>query len=175
MKKREKEYTKAFRQKIRDRGWIFKQSTREEDMHDHVDCHVFVKDMGRVVRHMKIELKGRKYNCRANEGKREHRCQYIEFLNVNGDKGWLFGEADYIAIEGDSKFYLIERKAMITFCEDLFGVDLKQSLKNIEKDLSKHVWSTQPALHKLYRRRNRKDLVTQISMSDVRILSKFTL
>jgi len=172
---REKDYTKAFKEKIESRGWIFKKASREEDMYDHVDCHVLVRDMGRIVRTWKIDLKGRKYNCRANEGNPQHLCQYVEFLNVRGDKGWLFGEADYIVVEGEGKFHFIEREVLIAYCESIFHVSLNQSLVDIEKDLSKHSWTNRPELHKLYRRLDRKDLVTLISMENIQSLTKFTI
>jgi uncharacterized FAD-dependent dehydrogenase len=176
---REKEYTKNFTTKIRSRGWKFSKSSRDEDMHDHVDCHIGIVDMGKVVKNLKIELKGKKYNCRANEGKEECLCQYIEFLNVNGDNGWVFGKADYIAIEGDDEFYMIARTDLIDFCEKLFQISLRGTTKEIEDSLlalkQKWVPSSKQAHHRLYRRFGRLDIVTRISMEDVKSLSQFTL
>jgi hypothetical protein len=172
---REKAYTKMFREKIEARGWIYKKSTRDEDMYDHVDCHVSVIDNGRIVRQLKVELKGKKYTSRGNEGNPQEECQYIEFMNVRGDKGWLFGEAHYIAIEGDKKFYFIERTDLIKFSEELFKVNLNQSIEKIEEDLSMHIWSSRPTIHKIYRRQGRQDLVTQISIEEVKSLAKFTI
>ena len=107
-------------------------------------------------------------------------CQYIEFMNVRGDKGWLFGKSEYIAIlnETEDKFYLIERKALIAFCEDLFGVKLTGSVEEIEKKLfgvDKWVKRSDQSHHKLYRRWKRQDIVTQIDMNDVRSMCKIIL
>lgn len=176
--KREKEYTKNFARKIRSRGWKFSPATKNEDMYDHIDCHVGIVDKGKIVRTIKIDLKGKKYNSRANEGKEECLCQYIEFLNVRGNSGWLFGKADYIAIEGDDKFYCISREDLIKFCEKLFNVNLRGTTKKIETVLlaiNEWVNYSNKAHHKLYRRHNRLDIVTQIDMNDVKAMCKFTI
>jgi hypothetical protein len=178
--KKEKEYTRLFKEKIRSRGWKFSSATRNEDMYDHIDCHVGVVDYGKVVRKMKIDLKGTKYNSRAHEGIKEHMCQYIEFLNVRGNKGWLFGKADYIAIldENEDKFYLIPRIHLIKFCEDLFGLKLRGEIEKIEaKLLATNEWvkRSDQSHHKLYRRHNRQDIVTQIDMDDVKSMCKITI
>ena len=173
---RENTYTKAFRKKVEARGWIYEKSTANEDKYDHVDCHVSIMDKGKIVRQIKIDLKGKKYTSQANEGNESERCQYIEFINVGGNKGWVLGEAHYIAIEGgDEKFYFIERTDMIKFSEKLFNVNLNQSIEKIEEELSTHMWVARPTFHKLYRRKNRRDLVTLISLEDVKSLTKFTI
>ena len=173
---RENTYTKAFRKKVEARGWIYKKSTSNEDMYDHVDCHVSIlDDKKRIVRQIRIDLKGKKYTNQANEGNESERCQYIEFMNVRGNKGWLLGKAHYIVIEGDEKFYFVERSDMIKFSEELFKVNLNQSVEKIEEDLSTHMWASRPTFHKLYRRKNRRDLVTLISIEDVKSLTKFTI
>lgn len=176
--KREPEYTKNFQTIIRNKGWKFRQATKSEDMYDHIDCHVTIMNGSQPVRSLSIDLKGTKYNSRKNEGIDDYKCQYIEFLNVRGAKGWLFGKADYIAIEEDDKFLLIKRSDLIRFCEKLFGVALNGNIEEIEsKLLNVNAWvkRSDQSHHKLYRRWKRQDIVTQINMADVKSLAKITI
>ena len=178
--KREKEYTKFFQELIRKKGWKYQSASKHEDMHEHVDCHVTIMNGSTAVRSVSIDLKGTKYNSRQNEGKVECMCQYIEFMNVRGDRGWLFGKSEYIAIlnETEDQFYLIERKALIAFCEDLFGIKLTGDIKEIEKKLfavDRWVQKSYQSHHKLYRRYKRQDIVTQIDMNDVKSLAKIKI
>jgi hypothetical protein len=169
----EKAYTKKFKKIIEERGWIYIKSTDDEDRYDHFDCHVCIIENGFIVRKLKIELKGRKYSSKGNRGIPKEERQYIEFMNVSGEIGWLFGEADYIAVEGDGEmFYIIDRQDMIKFSEKLFKVDLSKSISNIEKQFSRYTWVHKPTHHELYRRYKRKDLVTMISMDEVKSLAK---
>jgi hypothetical protein len=178
--KKEKAYTKLFETLIRKRGWGFRQASKQEDMFDHIDCHITIMNGSKAVRSCAIDLKGTKYNSRLNEGVPEFMCQYIEFLNVNGDKGWLFGKAEYIAIldENESKFYLIKRTDLIKFCEKMFKVDLSGKIEDIEERLlNVATWVTRADLahHQLYRRWKRLDIVTQISMDEVKELAKIII
>lgn len=177
--KKEKEYTRLFKDIIRTKGWKFQCATKHEDMHEHVDCHVTIMNGSNAVRSISIDLKGQKFNSRQNEGKMDCLCQYIEFLNVRGDKGWLFGKSEYIAIlNEEDHFYLIERKALIQFCEELFGVKLTGKIEDVEKrllDIDCWVKRSDKSHHKLYRRYGRKDIVTQIDMNDVKALTKITI
>jgi hypothetical protein len=146
-------------------------------MFDHIDCHVTIMNGSQAVRSLSIDLKGTKYNSRKNEGESDCKCQYIEFLNVRGSKGWLFGKADYIAIEEEDKFLLIKRNDLIEFCEELFKVSLKGTIEEIETKLLKvNAWvkRSDQSHHKLYRRWKRQDIVTQINMADVKSLAKIT-
>jgi len=181
MNQKEQDYTQLFEKRVRQRGWEFRESTRQEDMHQHIDCHVTITDRGKAVRSFSVDLKGIKYNSRSNEGIRECMCQYIEFLNVRGNNGWLFGNADYIAIldENGEKFYVVSRIDLINFCERLFDIRLNGSIEQIESRLlaltDKWVKRADQAHHKLYRRHSRKDIITQINMADVHAITKFTL
>jgi hypothetical protein len=174
--KKERAYTQLFENLIRKRGWQFRQASKHEDMFDHIDCHVTVMNGSKAVRVCSIDLKGTKYTSRLNEGIPEFMCQYIEFLNVNGDLGWLFGKAEYIAVldENEERFYLIKRKTLIAFCEKMFKVELSGTAEEIEEKLMNvATWVQRADLshHQLYRRWKRFDIVTQISMDEVKELA----
>jgi hypothetical protein len=179
---KEREYTSLFENKLKAKGWTFKAATANQDMKDHVDGFVTMYNNGAAVRTFAVDLKGDKYNSRRNNGKRECLCQYIEFLNVNGDKGWLFGKAEYIAClnEEQDGFYLVPMKRLRKFCEELFGISLDGKLEDVRRRLNsvgceKNLWTcnVEYAIHKLYHRRDRLDeCVTQISMDDIKTLKQ---
>ena len=75
---------------------------------------------------------------------------WIELLNVHGRSGWLYGEADLIAFETPSSFLLVERSKLAKLVASLIG--------------SKGVLVEKPerALHRLYKRDGRKDLITLV-------------
>lgn len=178
---KERQYTELFRNLLKAKGWNFRDATADEDMHDHIDGHVTICDRGKAMAGFSVDLKGDKYTSRANQGRDDCLCQYVEFLNVNGNKGWLFGKADYIAVlnEEQDGFYLIKMKELVTFCANLFGVDFSLSVDKIARALTtigceKNLWTSnvENAMHKLYHRRDRLDeIVTQISMDDIKALA----
>jgi hypothetical protein len=182
---KEREYTDIFENLCRAKGWSFKRSSKHEDMKLHIDGFVTIYNKGRAVRTFSVDLKGDKYTSRANNGIKDCLCQYIEFLNVQGDRGWLFGKAEYIAClnENQDGFYLIPMKDLIGFCEDLFCVSLKGKVSEIGRLLTsvgceKNLWTSnvECAMHKLYHRRDRLDeIVTQINMDDIKGLSKMRI
>ena len=53
---------------------------------------------------------------------------WVEFNNVNGNDGWLYGEADYIAFERQNNFTLVNRKELVKIAEEL--VDLKNTVSS---------------------------------------------
>lgn len=182
---KERQYTELFENLLRAKGWTFRKATKHEDMKDHIDGYVTICDRGRAMATFSVDLKGDKYTSRANNGRMDCLCQYIEFLNVNGDKGWLFGKADMIAVLNEEMdgFYLIKMKALRKFCEELFSVDLNRSVNDIARTLTtvgceRNLWTSnvECAMHKLYHRRDRLDeIVTQISMDDIKSLCKMRI
>jgi len=179
---KEKQYTKLFVDLLEKRGWKFREPTKHEDMHEHIDGHVTVcDDKGKAVCGFSVDLKGDKYTSRRNQGLEQCLCQYVEFLNVRGRKGWVLGKADYIAIlnEEQNGFYVVAREKLVKFCEELFEVDLSGTVGAIRHELNnRHCWTERvdSAMHKLYRRYDRPDeAVCQINMEDVKSLVKMEI
>lgn len=79
---------------------------------------------------------------------------WFEFKNVKGNKGWLFGQADYIAFEYFGKFLLYNRKELAKIVVSL--VDTKCLVKKPKE-----------AKYKLYQRHGREDQVSLIKISDL--------
>jgi hypothetical protein len=78
---------------------------------------------------------------------------WIEFKNVLGNNGWLFGSADFIAFERQNDFVLVARKNLITLCE-----------KIVKKE---KVSNPIDALYKTFSRKTRKDELSLIKMDDI--------
>jgi hypothetical protein len=85
------------------------------------------------------------------------RMHYIELRNVNGDLGWLYGEADYIVFETRAHWIVVKRRTLMPFIEGLTE-NSEQSLK--------------PAVYRLYQRNGRKDLMTVVPTVDLLAISE---
>lgn len=183
MNKSEEKYTKLFEELCKLVGWSCTRSADYDNMHNHFDCVIMAPENGTdgEVQTLKIELKGNKYTKRSNQGDPKCLCQYIEYMNVKGEIGWLFGKADYIAMlnENADGFYFVTRSSLMAHSEKLFGVLMKgRKWIEIIPDLQakkEHWVKDAPQIHKLYKRYNRNDMVTQITMEEVKDLAIFEL
>lgn len=95
---------------------------------------------------MKIDVKGK-------SRVREDDLWWIEIKNVAGKTGWLYGKADAFAFE----------------TEDFWIIVLKEDLQRLvdEKCSAEVVEKSGDALYKLYRRKDRKDVLTLIKGFDL--------
>jgi hypothetical protein len=124
---------------------IVNHPTELQDMYEHWDIELLDTD-----------LKG-KYDVKAlrkvnrHDSQADPTIQWIELLNVNGNKGWLFGRADYIVFEHEKDWVIVKRKDLIDYIK-----------LNTQNDICLY-----PEIHKLYRRRNRDDLITLVPFSDL--------
>ncbi len=105
----------------------------------------------------KFECKGRKKIKRADEDFADH-VTWIEFKRTDGKNGWIYGSADYLAIEQKSEFIIIARKDLQELAEKL--VD---RTKTVDKAFKAHNVS--------YRRFGRRDEISYISTSEIRKLN----
>jgi len=130
-------------------------STENEDMFDHIDLKV-----GGVG----IDVKGiKRYSMKDAEANPE--IHWVEFQNVNGQKGWMYGKADYIAFELINEFLLIKREDLYNFCK--------------EKIVDRKVKDTK-GFYTLYRRKGCKDVLSLVLTEDLlklpnKILRKDTI
>ena len=81
---------------------------------------------------------------------------WLEIKNTSGGEGWLYKEADFVAFEREEDFIMIKKKYPQNLVEDLV-------------DLETFVANAQDCLYKAYTRKDRKDLLTMIQMSDLLI------
>ena len=126
-KKAEKEYASIYNENIVD--W----PTEKEDIKEHWD----------------VKIGGKKIDVKAIK-KSDENIHFIEFRNVQGKKGWLYGDADGFAFETED--YWIEVKKM----------DLQDFIhkKCIDKNIG---WG----LYEMGSRPGAKDLITKVKTIDL--------
>ena len=126
-----------------------KNAKRRENMQKHIDKYV-TDDVGT----WSVDIKARKKTSRSNSQAQDDWI-WIEFQNVRGNAGWLYGEADRIAFETQDDFIVVDRSSLIDYVEDV--VDMGKSVK-----YSSH------AQYKTYRRAGRNDLLTMVELSEIK-------
>jgi len=129
-------------------NFIVRKSSLSEDRYKHID---FFLEQD----HFKysVDVKARKKTNR-DDAKVNDEWTWIEFKNVLGRKGWLYGEADYIAFERADDFLMVNRENLVKFCED-------------KVDLETMVSRAYQAEYKVYQRQGRRDLITRVRMDDL--------
>ena len=100
-----------------------------------------------------IDVKARKRIARKDADVQDD-LVWLEFKNVQGKIGWLYGKADWIAFEREKDFVMVKRDELAKMGEKLC-------------DLGDRVSAGRDALYKGYQRRGRKDLLSIVKMSDV--------
>lgn len=116
---------------------------------DHIDFHI-------------NNTKGEKYTVDVKARKKISRKDtdvvddviWVEFKNVQGKNGWLYGKSNYIAFEQEKDFLIVSRLALANLCEKL--VDLNNFDAKIK-----------PPLYIAYQRAGRKDLLSLIKTEDI--------
>ena len=108
-----------------------------------------------------IDVKACKKTSR-NSKKTNEKLVWIEFKNVAGHKGWLYGASDFIAFEREEDFVIVPRTALVNLCERLVNTSNK-------------VFLVEDALYKIYNRKGRKDEISLIKMDDILNNMKFSI
>ena len=78
-----------------------------------------------------------------NDSKAQDDWIWIEFQNVRGNAGWLYGEADNIAFETQDNFIVVDRESLVNYVEEAV-------------DMGKPVRKSFLAKYKTYRRAGRR-------------------
>lgn len=99
-----------------------------------------------------LDIKARKKISRTSQDFSDD-LVWIEFKNVAGNDGWLYGASDYIVFERENDFVIVSRKNLVSLCERI--------VSNIRVDKSKD------CLYKRYSRKDRKDEISLIKMKDI--------
>lgn len=122
-----------FAQMIKKVGLNALPSSEEEDMFKHIDFYLKMdiknkskKDsikhdnskISSILHNATVEVKSHK-----NVGRGKHavgdRYALVETVNVRGNQGWLYGEANYIAFRYDESFIIVPRTALISIVESI--------------------------------------------------------
>lgn len=100
-----------------------------------------------------VDVKACKKISRLSENSNED-FVWIEFKNINGNNGWLYGVSDFIAFERKADFVIVPKKPLILLCERIVNKTIK-------------VDKTSEALYSIYSRKGRKDEISLIKMKDI--------
>lgn len=133
--------------------YFFRRATYEEQL-QHIDYVVLHKITNQP---MFVEVKSTKKINRSDVcGNADF--VWVEFKNVNGNPGWLYGQSNYVALYNQSlgSFYLVYTQDLLTLC-------CKLCYNGYARDAS-------DALYKLYARPNRKDLISLIRWDDLKLI-----
>lgn len=125
-------------------GYYCEKTDYDTDMCKHIDFWV-TRPNGKVGVDIKGSYKGE---------------VWVEFKNVNGHDGSLYGMADYIAFDFQDKefFGVVSRNELAKYCE-----------QNVEDIFV----SKDEAYKKKYTREGRKDVITKISLADLESLNTY--
>lgn len=99
-----------------------------------------------------FDVKARKKISRASTDFSDD-LVWIEFKNVAGNQGWLYGSSDYVVFERENDFVIVPRVNLVSLCERI--------VSNIKVDKSKD------CLYKKYSRKDRQDEISLIKMKDI--------
>jgi hypothetical protein len=135
------------------RGWTVTPAPRDANIYEHWDFEI-VKDGYK----RKVEVKAAKREKRTDESLNQE-WVWIEFRNVRGEAGWLFGKANWIAFETQDPFLIVDRH------------DLYQLVRRVV-DRETQVESAREAKYKTYTRKGRPDQIAQVRLDDLRKIKK---
>ena len=136
-----------FKRIAKSKGYSVKDSSKEQDIYDHIDMFISKSDV--IV---SLDIKAMKKLSRSDSTSQD-RYVYVEFKNVLGREGWLYGKADCIVFETKKSFIIVGRKNLAKYCE-----------QSVEKKFVKNAYD---AAYKLYTRQGRKDLISLIELNKI--------
>jgi len=134
-----------FAKVIKDLGEV-SPSSKEQDINEHWDVKLEVK----------FDVKAIKKTQRKDLGTNDN-IHWVELINVRGDKGWLYGEAEYFSFEIDDYWVVVTKEQL----QELIS----------EKCASKETTDT-PQLYKLYSREGRSDVITLVRTIDLMYIAE---
>ena len=125
--------------------------TREATKHENTCLHFDLIMDGDV----KVDVKQIKKRNRTDDVE-DPTIHFIEFQNVNGDKGWIYGKADYIAFEQPNYFIMVDRKKLKKYYCNIMKGNTEVLLSNNNKQI--HTW---------YTRKGQLDVIIMVNTSDL--------
>jgi hypothetical protein len=121
-------------------GYKTIKTPKEVDIYSHIDFYITRSDGSKT----SVDVKG----------ENKMNSIWIEFKNVHGNPGWMYGEAELIAFEMPeiNVFSIVEREELLYLC----------------KKIIQPIFTTRDnAYLKLYQRANRKDVISKLKHSDI--------
>ena len=149
-----------FKNLAESKGYTVKNASKEENIFKHVDFFLAKLKKGEGVKSTSVDVKARKKNKRSDEFFDDD-WTWLEFVNVNGQDGWLKGKAEFISFERAEDFVIVPREPLLNWAKEQIkiknkGVSIKAMAKNAAD-----------AKYKYYTRSGRQDLLTQVHVNDV--------
>jgi len=129
------------------RGWEVSNASFIEDTQKHVDFHLTKNG-----KNIRVDVKSEKKVNRSDTNTQTDKI-WIEYLNVNGNAGWLNGSATHIAFQDGDTYLIIDRERR------------KERVDSL--NTGKQVRNASEALYNLYTRYKRQDLLTIVLKSDI--------
>lgn len=120
-------------------------STRDQDVYEHWDVKIDIK----------IDVKAMRRINREDQEPNEN-FHYVEIKNVYGNKGWLYGDADYFAFEMRDYYVMVSKVKLQAMIAD----KCKEKIK-----------CARPTLYQLYSREGRDDMITLVKTIDLIFIS----
>ena len=132
----------------RKKGLLVTKSSHTEDIHDHIDYWLAMSSQGK---RWGVDVKG---NNLPDE-------IWVEFKNVRGNDGWLYGGATIIAFDmpEEGGFAIVDREELAFFCE-----------KHVREE---KVSNKKDAYLKRYTRKDRKDVISILKLHDIKSLMSY--
>ena len=132
----------------RNKGLLVTKATAKQDMHEHIDYWLAMNKDGKQ---WGVDVKG---NNLPDE-------IWVEFKNVNGHPGWLYGEATIIAFDmpEEGGFSIVDRDELAFFCE-----------KHVKEE---KVTDKKHAYLKKYTRKDRQDVISILKLHDLKSLMSY--
>lgn len=140
-----KENENIFAECCKKNGILVRKASKNDDVRKHIDF--FLEKNGKEIA---IDFKGAKKKNRYDKNV-NYDLVWVELQNVCGEKGWLYGEADFIVFEQKNEYVFIPRVKLIQFTE-------KHVNKTIKKEKEKHCY---------YRRKDRQDIIYWTTFQDI--------
>jgi hypothetical protein len=132
----------------RKKGLLVTKSSHTEDIHDHIDYWLAMSNQGK---RWGVDVKG---NNLPDE-------IWVEFKNVRGNDGWLYGGATIIAFDmpEEGGFAIVDREELAFFCE-----------KHVRGE---KVSNKKDAYLKRYTRKDREDVISILKLHDIKSLMSY--
>ena len=139
------------------RGYTVIQTSAASNIREHID---FILARDDEPDKTAVDVKARKKVSRYSDEYDDENV-WIEFNNVRGNPGWLYGKADKIAFERAFDFVLVDRESLKEYCEATVSPVV--------------VKSTAEAIYKSFQREGRKDVISRVPMKDILHPYSFTV
>ena len=132
----------------RHKGLLVTKSSHTEDIHEHIDYWLAMSDSGK---RWGVDVKG---NNLPDE-------IWVEFQNVRGNPGWLYGGATIIAFDmpEEGGFSVVDRQELAFFCE-----------KHVRDEM---VTDKRRAYLRRYSRKDRDDIISILKLHDIKSLVSY--